>query len=533
MIEVAVARRAARQLRNGALWIGLTFGTVAAASAVSYVQSFPTTASRLKMAASLRGDAAFSVLFGRIDHIDTVGGYTAYKSFATISTIGAVWGLLAATRLLRGEEEAGRWQLVLAGRTNAARATVATLAALLAAVGVLFVSTAGMMALAGLKQGVGTSLVDALVLGLSATVAPLVFVAVGAVASQLAQTRRLANGLSMGVLGVSFVVRMIADSGPGTRWLLWATPLGWAELVRPIIANDLWPFVPVAVVAVAGSAVAVRLAGRRDAGGGVLAGNDIGRERGFGLGSPLGLAARLSAPVLTAWALAIAATGFVMGIVAKPAAHALDGSGTMTTLRRLGATGTGAKAYLGVVFLLIGAVVALVPASQIGAAADEEGSGRLGQIVAGRSTRTRWFLGRIGLTAAAVILMGVLSGVATWAGARSQGLDLSVGTLLAAGGNVVPAALLALAVGALTLAVAPLRSGPVVYAVVAWSIVIDLLASLVTAVRPLNRLSVFHYVTLAPAQDPSWTPLVVMTGVAVGVVAIAAVLLERRDLVRG
>ena len=527
-----IARRAARQLRSGALWIGLTFGTIAAASAITYVQNFPTAASRLKLAASLRGDHAFSVLFGRIDNIGTVGGYTAYKSYATISTIGAVWGALAATRLLRGEEDAGRWQLLLAGRTNAARVTVATLAALGAAIGVVFASTAGLMALAGLKRGVGTDGVDAVVFGLSAIVAPVVFATVGAVSSQLAQTRRLATGLSMGVLGVAFVLRMIADSGPGTRWLLWATPLGWAELVRPITTNDLWPLLPVVVVAVVGGTVAVRLAGRRDTGGGVLASHDVTPERRFGLRSPLGLAARLSAPVLAAWTVAIAATAFVMGIVAKPAAAALDGSSGMTTLRKLGASGSGAKPYLGVVFLLIGAVLALVPASQIGAAADEEGSGRLGQIVAGRSTRTRWFVGRLVLAGVAVIAMGLVSGVAAWAGAWSQGLHLPVGTLLAAGANVVPAALLALAVGAITLAVAPRRSGAIVYAAVAGSFVLDLLGSLVTVVRPLTRLSLFHYVALAPARDPDWRSLVTMTGLALVFATAAVVLLERRDLSR-
>jgi ABC-2 type transport system permease protein len=530
--DLAVAGRVFRQLRKGALAIGLTFGAVAASAAVTYVQSFPTVADRVKVAASLKGDSAFAVLFGRIDAIDTVGGYTAYKSYVTISTIGAIWGALAATRLLRGEEDSGRWQLLLAGRTNAVRVTVATLAALAGAIGLVFVGTAVPMWLAGLKDGVGSSIADDVVLGLSAMVAPIAFVAVGSVCSQLTQTRRLANELSMGVLAVAFVLRMIADSGPGTRWLLWATPLGWAELMRPVSSNDLWPLVPVAVIAVVGGTLALVLAARRDTGGGVLASHDVTPVRPFGLQTPLGLATRLSAPVLAGWTVAIAATGFVMGIVAKPAAAAIDDSSLTTTLQRLGATGTGAKAYLGVVFLLIGAVLALVPASQIGAAAEEETSGRLGQIVAGRSSRTRWFGGRLGLAAAAVVAMGLLSGVAAWAGARSQGVHVPVGDLVVAGANVVPAALLALAVGAFALAVTPRGAGTVVYALVAGSFVIDLLGSLITALEPLTRLSIFHYVSLAPAQDPDWTALGTMTLVALALAGAAIGLLERRDLVR-
>ena len=37
---------------------------------------------------------------------------------ALLVIVGAIWGLLTATRLLRGEEDAGRWELLLTGRTT-------------------------------------------------------------------------------------------------------------------------------------------------------------------------------------------------------------------------------------------------------------------------------------------------------------------------------------------------------------------------------------------------------------------------------
>jgi putative exporter of polyketide antibiotics len=71
-----------------------------------------------------------------------------------------------------------------------------------------------------------------------------------------------------------------------------------------------------------------------------------------------------------------------------------------------------------------------------------------------------------------------------------------------------------------------------VYALVGWSFVIDVLGSLVTTLEPLTRLSILHYVALAPAQDPDWTALATMTVLALVLIAAAAVHLERRDLVR-
>ena len=62
----------------------------------------------------------------------------------------------------------------------------------------------------------------------------LTFVAVGAVTSQLFGSRRRAVGTAGGVLGVSYVIRMIADGTQDSEWLRWASPLGWVETLRGV-----------------------------------------------------------------------------------------------------------------------------------------------------------------------------------------------------------------------------------------------------------------------------------------------------------
>ena len=56
-----------------------------------------------------------------------------------------------------------------------------------------------------------------------------VFAGIGALASQVAATRRQATGLATGTLVTAFVLRVVADTSSGTAWLRWATPFGWAE----------------------------------------------------------------------------------------------------------------------------------------------------------------------------------------------------------------------------------------------------------------------------------------------------------------
>lgn len=527
--DAAIARRSFRQLRTGAVVWALVFGATVASSALTYVSTFPDQASRDQIAATTGQDTGVSILLGPISSIDTVGGYTVYKCFVTLTTIGAIWGLLAATRLLRGEEDTGRWQLALAGGTRPAGATFATLRGIGAAVGVLTAGTVALTALAGRRAGVGFSIVDSVAYGLSIAIAPAVFVAVGAVTSQLGRSRRVATGLGMAVFGVSFVVRMIADSGPATRWLLWCTPFGWTERMRPITENDLRPLA-LAVVAVAGLAVtACVLATRRDAGAGVISTRDATPVRRFGLGSPLGLTLRLELPVLGAWWAGAAAAAFSLGIVARVATGSVPSSMT-DLLDKFGVQGSFLRQYLGLAFLFVASIVALLPANQIGASAEEETTGRLVNLAVQPTRRRALLAGRLAVAAAAVVGAGLVSGLFVWLGARLQGVEPGLGRMLGAGLNVVPTALLVLGIGAVVRAVAPRAATTAVYGVVAASFVIDLVASLVEGLRGAERLSVFHYMALAPAEAADLATVAVTLGIAALLLVAATLQFSRRDL---
>jgi putative exporter of polyketide antibiotics len=105
--------------------------------------------------------------------------------------------------------------------------------------------------------------------------------------------------------------------------------------------------------------------------------------------------------------------------------------------------------------------------------------------------------------------------------------------MVAAGLNVVPTALVALGLGALVLAIAPRAAGPAVYALVIWSLLADLLASMVPAASWVASASLFHYLALAPADDVDLATVAGTLVVAALATAIALVVFERRDLQRG
>ena len=152
---------------------------------------------------------------GRPAQIQTVAGYTVWKSFMFLIIVGAVWGLLTGTRLLRGEEDAGRWELLLAGQTTRRRAAGQALAGLGAGLAALWALTAVITVVVGQLPRVGIAAGPMLFFAVALVAPAAMFLAAGALASQLAATRRQAAAYAGAALGVCYALRMVADSGTG------------------------------------------------------------------------------------------------------------------------------------------------------------------------------------------------------------------------------------------------------------------------------------------------------------------------------
>jgi putative exporter of polyketide antibiotics len=87
-----------------------------------------------------------------------------------------------------------------------------------------------------------------------------------------------------------------------------------------------------------------------------------------------------------------------------------------------------------------------------------------------------------------------------------------------------------LAFASLVLAWRPRAAAPALYAVVIGSFVISLLGSLVSSTRWLERLSVFHYMALAPARPVDAVATATLCAVALVLFVLATTRFGHRDL---
>lgn len=517
-----------KAMRSGLLW-GYIFGIAIASSELSYDRIYKTAVQRDALATTYGNSKAMSALFGPAPQLQTVSGFTVFKVSMALMILGAVWGLLTSTRLLRGEEDSGRWDLLLCGQCTPPGATAQGLAGLGTGFATLWAITAIIAVFSGRQSSVVIEAGSSLYFSVAVVASAGMFLAVGAVTSQLAATRRQAASFAAIVLGASYGLRLIADAGVGLHGLIWVSPLGWVEELRPLTSPQPLALVPIVVFVVALVGVAVHLAGRRDVGASIVAGRDHANPRLGLLHGPLGLTIRLLRTTALGWIIAVGCSAMLYGLIAKSAGATISGS-VQQVFSKLGAVGTGADVVIGLCFLVEAILLGFIAAGQVTAARSEESEGRLEQLLSRSVSRSTWLGGRVLVALAVLLLSGAVAGLLAWVGAASQHTGVRLVSLLGAGVNLVPPATVILGIGVLALGVRPRSTSIVVYAALGWSLLVVIVGGFGTVSHWVLDTSVFHQMASAPGVPPDWTANGIMIAIGAAALLLGGLAFNRRDL---
>lgn len=526
-VASALARRAFADSRTRTISFALLFLLSSLTQATAYREGYPTLAERLRFARTVGANDAARLLYGSPHDLLSVGGYVSWRVGGSLAIFAAIWGLLGAVRAMRAEEEAGRTEFVLAGTVSRNRLFVAQVAAIGAGAAVLWLALFAAFVAGELPAGGSAYLALATV-----SVIP-VFAGVGALAAQLAPTKRMATGLSCGVLVVAFALRDIADiASGGADWLRWVTPMGWAEELRPFAGPQPLVLVAPVITAALLLAAAAALAGRRDVGTGLLPSRDSAAPRLRLLGSPAGQALRSERGGLAAWMVGVAAFALLMGVISTAATPDVISKGAQRQLAKFGAESiVTPSGWLGFSFIFFALAISLFCCTQVTATRREEGEGRLETILALPAGRAGWLMARLGVAAAGAVGVALTAGLLAWTGAATQSADVSLADMVGAGANTLPVAVLFLALGALAFALAPRASAGIAYGLVGVAFAWETFGSLLDVPEWLLALSPFHDLALVPAEPFDATAAAIMVGIAALATLAAVEVFRRRDLV--
>jgi ABC-2 type transport system permease protein len=527
VVFVLTARKA---LRSGTLW-GLVFGCYVAIQIDAYVSAYPTKLARDQLAHAYGTNAGLDALLGVPRAINTVAGYAEWRLLGILGIVGCLWGLLTSTRLMRGEEDAGRSELLLAGQTTRRRAGAQTMMGLGVGLAAAFAVTAIGMIVVGHSSSVGIGFGRSLSFSVTLVAGAALFLAIGALTSQLANTRRRAASMAGIVFGVAFALRMVADSNPSLHWMVWLSPLGWIEQARSLTDPHPAVLLLVLVLLIAISTLTLHLAHNRDLGAATVPDRNSSTPHLALLGSPPGLAVRLMRPVALGWLFGVTAFAVLIGTTAESATTDPTGSkGIAQAIGRLGGHGALVEDYLGLTFLILALLVALVAAGQVTAMRGEESDGHLENLLVRPMSRATWFFERWGLASLLLVAAGIAAGAGAWTGAASQHSAVDFGSLVVAGINIVPPSVFLLGLGLLVFGAWPRATSTAVYGYLAWSFLVELVGGVVHANHWLLDTSMFFHMVPAPAANPDWLSAAVIAGLGVVGVILGGICLQRRDL---
>jgi ABC-2 type transport system permease protein len=469
---------------------------------------------------------AIVALYGRASSLGSAGAFVAWKMGMFLALGVALWAGLLATRLVRAGEDDGNWELVIAGPPGR-RAVFSSVTGVLAEAGLVV----GLMVFVGLASA-GQHLADTTDYALAFTGVAWFGGSLGLLASQAVAPRRSASQLALGVIGLTFLVRMVADGSSAGRWFSWVSPFAWMEDVGSFQRRSGgWLGALVAVPVVVTLAAGV-LESRRDVGVAVWTRPDRARAREGSLRTSWRFAWRERRGTLVTWSLGLSALGLVFGYLTNAlVVFARSDAAYVTLLKRWGlqsmVTPKGFVAETGsIVAVLLGFLVV----SLVVMVGQDYQRGRLDLPFAFGPSRWRWYLSALASALIATVVLSVVCGLSVWAGVRASGTSMSVLDPLKGLLNVAAPVPLFLGMIALLVAAVPRVAYVVMSLFIGLAYLVAVLGPTLNWPHAVVDLSPFHYLALVPAVAPDWGAAVVFLVAGLACAALGVVGFTRRDI---
>ncbi len=521
----AVGRLALRQVRRGALIVALVCGGMSAMVAVQYRSMFQGGVAGAGLEA-LAENPAIRILFGTPVALDDVGGFTVWRTGLPVLVLAGVWILLAAIRITRGEEDAGRLELLLAGRLHMVDVVTRCLIAVAASALLISVAVGAGLIAAG-TDTTGATIYAAAILGVTLT-----FAIAGLLAAQVMPSRPAAVGVTVGFLGFCLALRMLADSTERLSWLGWVTPFGLTARAAPYADNRIIPLVVLTAFPIAFAMAGFLAARHRDVGAGLVAVATSRRPRSRLLGSIAGFAVRRTIAPTIAWAAGIAAYFLLVGALIASVLEFFDANRKFADMAAsAGFAGLdSATGFAAALFSLLAIPTGLYAATRLATLVADERARRWTSVFATDVSRIRLMCNEITVVTVGVVLLHLVAGLAMWAGAAVTGAPLTVADTLAGALNSAPIAWLAVSAAALAVGWLPAAVGAIGALPVVGGFLLNVVIQDSSAPNWMTNLSPFAHLAAVPNAPADWTATGVFIAIGATLAALGVTGYTRRDL---
>lgn len=503
------------------IWIAAIIALVVTTVA-SVKGLYPTAADLRQAAVASEGNAAAIAFNGPAQALDTLGGQVAFQIGAFGLVVVALMNLLMVGRLTRGEEEAGRLELLRSLPIGPHAPTTAAM-----------ITAAGMDVIVGLLVtlvllGQGLPITGSVVFGLSFMLLGLLYAGVALVAAQVSENTRVVYGIAGAVLGASFVLRAVGDIGDGT--ISWISPIGWAQKTRPFAGEQWLPFPLIVAATAALVALAGLLSRRRDVGAGLVAPRAGRAHAAPSLGRPVGVAVRLQRGSLVGWSVGVLLTGVAYGSIADSINDFVKNNKRLADIIAAQGGASLVDSYLAMSFRILALAAAGFAIQSVLRLRSEETSMHAEQILATPVSRQRWSASHIAVAVGGTLVVLLAAGLSVGVSDAAVTGDLGVvPRALGAALAYAPAIWVLVGLTVALFGLAP-RAAAASWGFLAVCFVIGMFGQLLDLPMWVNDVSPFQHVPQLPAADLTIAPLLALTAVAAGLTAAGVAGLRRRDI---
>lgn len=529
----ALRRFGFRQTIRSALVIGFLTGIMMGAQGAAYAEAYPDQHTRDLFVASLKSAPGLGFMAGEIEDASSPASYSIYKSIALMTLVTSIWGLLVTTRLLRGQEEDGRLEPILAGNTTKRTASVQILIGFSYSIIVAFIIAFAFIAALGAVPKVELPVANAALLTLGVFLPGIFFAGLGTVTSQLAITRGRALAYGLVPLLILFTIRGAANSISDWNWLKQLSPFGWTDLLNAVRDPQLLWILPTVIAAFICIPIGVYLAGRRDLGASIIRQSDVARSHFLLLGSTFKLSIRQNIGMFLWWTIGTLAYTGLLAAIAKVGADLLEQSPAFAQIiGKLGGSHDDlVLAFLGFGGLFTALILLVMSAVCMGSIRQEEAKGYVDNVLIQPVTRSGWLAKRLFLVIAMVSIISLLSGYLIWQIATLQDVHIDLWIITQNAIALIGTIILTVGIGTLFYGLLPRLTSLVMYAVIIWAFVVDVLKSFFSLGDFIDKTSLLHYVSFAPTKAPDWSTFIWLVGIGVILMIIGVVLFTKRDIV--
>jgi ABC-2 type transport system permease protein len=483
----------------------------------------------------------------------TPGGYATWHTLGLVPVILGIWTVLVGSRLVRGEEERGSLDLLLATPWLRVRILAEKIAALFTALLVISLLFALGAVLGEASAGIQLDIAGALLAGLNIGFTAFLFGMLALLLSQLLLHRAAAAGIASALMVFSYLLNGLGRVVEHGEWIQRISPLYYYDVSKPLISTygtNAGALVFLLVLGMLCASVSFPLFMKRDIGGTALSSWNlpIGGVRSrpatqvlerarhnLSMRTVASRALQAQAATIIWWQLALAVLAGYLILISRITTDAirkmLSGTPALAQLfsgfditANEGILAAIVSLYLPAIAVLFALTLALTWSSDLE-------RGRLEMVLSVPQTRWRVILERFSAVFIAMLMAPFISWLTILVSARLAGLSMDSGHVAAATFGMLPLELITAAF--IYMLAGWLRYGAVVAItsiLIAFSYFAELLNPFLKLPGWLLSLSIFHQYGNPLMDGPRWESWLLLAGIALVFLGLASLRFSRKDV---